>query len=188
VQVQRHWVWYAGCDPSVGKGKHSDPSAIVVGAWCTDLKKLHIEIAASKRRVMTKLQADMIVLQREYPIVLWAFENNGAFEHTRQALMAAALSEKVVMNLRGVTATSQAGPEVWIDGMEPHINLGRIVVKAQQAMLLEQLRDWPNAQPHHHFDLLVALYLCWAVAATGAGSLPQIGLPTQRTERTYRGY
>jgi hypothetical protein len=171
----------------MGKGKSSDPSAIVVGAWCTELMKLHVELAASKRRVPTKLQADLIAAQKEYPIVLWGFENNGAFEHSRQTFIAEALRQKVVLSLYPITATAQTGAEVWIDGMEPIVNGGRVLLKAGLTMLADQLRDWPNPQPHHHYDVLVALYLCWTVAATGAAGVPKIGL-ARRPARTYRGY
>ncbi len=190
VNVKRHWRWYGGCDPSLGKGKTSDPSGLVVGAWCTELLQLHVEVAASKRRIPTKLQADLITAQKTYPIVLWGFENNGAFEHSRQTFITEALRQEVTLPLYGITATAQTGAEVWIDSLEPIVNGGRIQFRSDLHMLLEQLRDWPNPQSHHHYDLMVALYLCWVIASAGVGGLPKINTAGRRraSQRTYRGY
>jgi len=188
VQVKRHWIWYGGCDPSMGKGETSDPSAILVGAWCTERLALHVEHAGIKRRVPSKLQADLIAAQQEYPIVLWGFENNGAFEHSRQSFVEAALRAGVTLPLYGITATAQAGGEVWIDSLEPFVNGGRILFRSSLHGLIDELRDWPNPQPHHHYDGLVALYLLWAVASSGAGGLPRIASRRARAADTLRGY
>ena len=188
VKPARHWKWYAGCDPSLGRTVHSHPSAIVVGAWCTESLKGHIEIADSKRRVPTKLGADLIRYQREYPIIIWGFENNGAFEHSRQTFIKEAAREEVHLPLRGITATAQTGLEVWVDSLEPPFNDSRILLKADLSTLMDHLRDWPNPQPNHHFDLLVALYLFWIVASAGAGGLPKIATGSRRRSAQYVGY
>ena len=188
VHPRHHWKWYAGCDPSLGRTVHSHPSAIVVGAWCTETLKAHIEVAESKRRVPTKLSADLIGYQETYPIIIWGFENNGAFEHSRQTFITDAARKKVHLPLRGITATSQTGLEVWVDSLEPPFNDGRIELKASLASLMDHLRDWPNPQPDHHFDLLVALYLFWLVASAGAGGIPKIATSHGRRSARYVGY
>jgi hypothetical protein len=188
VQVKRHWVWYGGCDPSMGKGESSDPSSLLVGAWCTELLKLHVELAEIKRRIPSKLQADLIATQREYPIVLWGFENNGAFEHSRQTFVDAALRDHVTLPLYGITATAQTGAEVWIDSLEPFINNGRILFRSKLTQIIEELSDWPNPQPHHHYDGLVGLYLLWAIASVGAGGLPHISTRRHQGSTKFRGY
>lgn len=171
VQRIPHWIIFGACDPSMGRGETSDPSAIVIGGLDPVSKKLHVMEGVIKRRVPSKLEADLITAQREFKCRAIAFENNNAYEHSRQAFIAAGLQAGEPLPLIGVTATVPA--EVRIDSLEPYITdpiAPSILLHPKLTMLLAELDTWPEPQTHHHYDGLNALHLLWWVAITrGAG-------------------
>ena len=184
-----HWIPYGSCDPSMGKGETSDPSAILVGFYCNLNKpKLHVEHADIKRRVTSKLEADLIRAQREYGCVSWAFENNNAYEYMRTEFMKNAAAQKVVMPLAGITAT--VPPEVRIESLEPFICDvdPQILFLPKLTRLTEELDDWPEKQTHHHFDGLVALHLLWYLVVTRGGGIPKITSTGRSNSTNMRGY
>lgn len=174
VQRLSHWIYFGACDPSMGKTEKSHPSSVIVGGWDRVSKRLEVVHADSKRRVPTKLQADLIAAQREFGCQVWGFENNNAYEHMRTSFIQAALAQGVSLPLRGVVAT--VPPEVRIDSMEPFINsiVPLIRFHPSQIMLLEQLDTWPEKQTHHHYDVLVALHILWMIASSRARGIPGI--------------
>lgn len=176
VQRLPHWVYFGACDPSMGKGETSDPSAILVGGYDTVAKKLHVVEAAIKRRVPSKLEADLIEVQREFKCKAIGFENNNAYEHMRRSFIQAALDKGVSLPLVGMTAT--VPPEVRLDGLEPFICDAiepRILFHARLTQLLDELDNWPQPQPNHHYDGLTALHILWVVATTRSGSIAYQG-------------
>lgn len=166
------WLMFGACDPSMGRGENSDPSALVAGGWHRERKVLHVEEASIKRRVPSKLEADLIDFQREYRCQAIAFENNNAYEHSRQTFVRAGLDKGLPLPLVGVTATVEQ--EVRIESLEPYITdqfEPRIVFNPALTLLLAELDSWPEKQSHHHYDGLCALHLLWMIASTrGAGS------------------
>ena len=110
---------FGACDPSMGKGETSDPSAILIGGFDTKINKLHVIEASIKRRVPSKLEYDLIEMQREYNCIGIGFENNNAYEFMRQAFIKAGASANVPLPLIPITAT--IAPEVRIDSLEPFI-------------------------------------------------------------------
>ena len=188
VQRGGLWVHYGACDPSMGKGESSDPSAVLVGAWDTDKQRLHVVHAAIKRRIPTRLLADLVAAQREYQCVAWGFENNSAFEYMRQSFIQQALAQGVMLPLIGITA--KVDPQVRIDSLEAPITdiEPRILLHADQRALLDELDTWPEPQTHHHYDGLSALHLLWMMALTRAGGVPRVASAGRRTETTFAGY
>lgn len=167
VQRLHHWIMYGACDPSMGKGETSDPSAILVGGLDTWNMKLHVVEARIKRRVPSKLESDLIDAQREFNCRAWAFENNNAYEHMRTSFMVNAMRKSVPLPLVGVTAT--VAPEVRIDSLEPYITdttSPMILLHASLTALLAELDSWPEPQSGHHYDGLTALHLLWYIAST----------------------
>lgn len=166
-----HWIMFGACDPSMGKGEKSDPSALVAGAWDTERKKLHVIEASIKRRVPSKLEADLIAFQKEYRCLAIGFENNNAYEHMRQTFIQAGLAKGVPLPLVAVTATVEQ--EVRIESLEPYVTDAfepRIVFNPALTLLLAELDSWPEKQGHHHYDGLCALHILWMIASTrGAG-------------------
>jgi predicted phage terminase large subunit-like protein len=164
------WVFYAGCDPSMGRGETSDPSSIVVGGFARATGVLDVVEAAIKRRVPSKLEADLIAVQREFRCLSIGFENNGAFEHSRQTFVRAAAAQGVALPLVGITAS--APPEVRVESLEPFITdamAPRIRFAPYLTLLLAELEAWPEAQSGHHYDGLSGLYMLWQVAVRGHG-------------------
>ena len=162
-----HWTMFGACDPSMGKGEKSDPSALVAGAWDRERKKLHIIDASIKRRVPSKLEADLIAFQREYRCLAIGFENNNAYEHSRQTFIQAGMNAGIPLPLVAVTAT--VDPEVRIDSLEPYITDAfepRILFNPALTLLLAELDSWPEKQGHHHYDGLCALHILWMIAST----------------------
>ncbi len=174
VQRLQHWIMFGACDPSMGKGETSDPSAILVGGWDTKLKKLHVIEAAIKRRVPSKIVADIIKAQKEYGCQGWAFENNNAYEYMRKSFIEKGKDKNIVLPLVGITAT--VPQEVRVDSLEPNITDmdPDILFHSRLLRLIEEMDDWPEKQPHHHYDGLVALHLLYHMAVTRAGGLPNI--------------
>ncbi|WP_047257992.1 hypothetical protein [Chromobacterium subtsugae] len=161
------WLMFGGCDPSMGRGETSDPSAIVIGGWDRHAKRLHVIEAAIKRRVPSKLESDLIAAQREFRCSAIAFENNNAYEHSRQTFVQAGMDAGVPLPLVGVTAI--VGPEVRIDSLEPFVCdpfEPRILFNPALTLLLAELDSWPEPQSGHHYDGLSALHLLWMIAST----------------------
>ncbi|MCD5362788.1 hypothetical protein [Chromobacterium aquaticum] len=167
VQRLPDWTMFGACDPSMGRGESSDPSAILCGGWDRHTKILHVVEAEIKRRVPSKLLSDLIKAQREQRCQAWGFENNNAYEHMRHTMMQDALNAGVPLPLVGVT--SLAAPEVRIDSLEPFICdafVPRILISPALTNLLAELDTWPEPQTNHHYDGLNALQILWMIAST----------------------
>jgi predicted phage terminase large subunit-like protein len=158
----------------MGKNQSADPSALVVGAFDLLSGINNVVEAVSKRRVPSKLEADLIAMQQEYKCVLWGFENNNAYEHSRMTFINNAKRKGVVLPLQGIV--NSAGAEVYIDSLEPFVNdmEPSILFHPSLRSLIEQLESWPEKQSHHHYDLLIALWLMHTVAVKRSAGLPSI--------------
>jgi len=169
---RNEWIIFGACDPSMGRGEHSDPSALLAGAWDREHQRLHIVEASIKRRLPSKLEADLIDFQREYRCQAIGFENNGAFEHSRQTFVAAGMAKQVPLPLIGLTATVEQA--LRIEALEPYITDAfepRILFNPALTLLLAELDSYPEKQSNHHYDGLCALYILWEIASTrGAGA------------------
>lgn len=166
-----HWIMLGGCDPSMGKGEKSHPSALVAGAYDRERGRLHVIEARIKRRVPSKLEADLIQFQRDFHCLAIGFENNNAYEHSRQTFITAGLAKGVALPLVGLPETVDR--EVRIDGMEPYITDAydpRILFDPSLTMLLAELDSWPEKQAGHDYDGLCALYILWKLAVTRGGA------------------
>lgn len=167
VSRLHHWIMFGACDPSMGKGEKSDPSALIAGGWDREKQKLHVIEASIKRRVPSKLEADLIDFQREYRCQAIGFENNNAYEHMRQTFITTGLLKGVPLPLIAVTATVDM--EVRIESLEPYITDAfdpRILFSPALTLLLAELDSWPEKQANHHYDGLSALHILWMIATT----------------------
>ncbi len=183
VQRLQHWIYFGGCDPSMGKTESADPSAIVVGGYDPNTNKLQVIHADIKRRVISKLGSDLIAVQREFNCQAIGFENNNAYEHSRTSFITQGAAEGVSLPLIGVTAT--VDPTVRIDSLEPMINGmdPRILFHSSLRALLAELDDWPEKQSHHHYDGLTALHILWMISVSRAGGLPKIQTSSRSKRR-----
>lgn len=167
----KHWRIFGACDPSMGKGQSSDPSSIIIGGYDPETLQLNVMECDKKRRLPSKLEADLISAQREFNCLAIGFENNNAYEHSRTTFINAALRQGVALPLVGVTAT--VGLEIRVDSLEPYINDAfspRIIFDRKNILLLDELDTWPEKQSGHHYDGLSALHILWMIAVSRTGS------------------
>lgn len=161
------WLMFGACDPSMGKGETADPSALLAGGWDREHKKLHVIEASIKRRVPSKLEADLIDFQRTFKCLAIGFENNNAYEHSRQTFALAGLRKGVPLPLVGVTASVEQ--ELRIESLEPYITDAfepSILFSPALLLLLSELDTWPEKQAGHHYDGLCALHILWMLASS----------------------
>lgn len=163
VNKLSQWMPYGACDPSMGKSAKADPSSIIVGLWDKENQKLHIDHCETKRRVMSKLEADLISAQQEYRCIKWGFENNNAYEAMRIAIIDSAMRKGVAMPMLGITNT--IGQDLLIDSIEPFVNgsEAKIFFNSKLVGLLDELDTYPEKQQNHHYDGLVGLGLLWQI-------------------------
>jgi hypothetical protein len=169
------WIPYGACDPSMGKSAKSDPSSIIVGLWDKENQRLHIDHCETKRRVMSKLEADLIKAQQEYNCIKWAFENNNAYDAMRVAIIDSAMRKGVAMPMIGITNT--IGQDLLIDSIEPFVNdiEAKILLHSKLVGLLDELDTYPEKQQNHHYDGLTGLGLLWQIVGNSRlASMPII--------------
>jgi hypothetical protein len=174
VQRLSHWIFYGGCDPSMGKGQKSHPSALLVGGFDPVSLILHVMYVSRKRRVPSKLAADLIMLQKEFNCQAWGFESVNAYDYMRTEFIDAALRQQVYLPLVGVT--THVPKEVRIDGLEPVISSmsPRILFQADQTQLTDEMDTFPEPQTEHDYDGLDGLQILYATAVSRAGGVPRI--------------
>lgn len=184
------WIFLGACDPSMGKGETGHPSAILVGGYDLNTRKLNVVEAGIKRRTASKLLADLKGVQEEYGCTQIGFENNNAYEFMRQQFVNDALlgHDPVALPLVGITATQPA--EVRIDGLEPFINGDDPLIwfSASLRSLLDELDTWPEPQSHHHYDGLSALVILWDLAVARRWGGPQVRAGGHRNRMDMRGH
>jgi predicted phage terminase large subunit-like protein len=131
----------AACDPSMGKGKSGDYSAIIVAA--KDKRDgVHYVIAADiARRTPDQTIEKIIEYCRIYPIAGFAFEKNQFQEIMLDNLIKRAQLSGVCFNSRPIN--SQANKQARITGLEALVTQGLIVFSRRHQVLLEQLRQFP---------------------------------------------
>lgn len=167
VLLSNRWLIVGSCDPSVGRGRSADPSTLMVGGWDTVRRQLNVIDVRKRRRVPSKLSADLIAMQREHQAMRWGFENNGAFEVQRQQIVRDAIDAGVPLSMVGLTSSVEQ--EARIDGLEPFITdqlEPRIQFSQNVVQLLDELDTWPEPQSGHHYDALSALEIMWRLVTT----------------------
>ena len=154
----------AACDPSMGKGKRSDYSAIIVVA--KDKREgIHYVIAADiDRRTPDKTIEKIIEYCRIYHIAKFAFEKNQFQEIMLDNLTRRAQTTGVHFNKHPIN--SQTNKQARIEGLETLVTQGQIVFSRRHQILLEQLRQFPLGK---HDDGPDALEMAIKVARYGIG-------------------
>ncbi len=184
-----HWIMFGACDPSMGKTEKSDPSALLVGGFNRETGVLNVIEAVIKRRVTSKLEADLIALQLEYNMRAIGFENNNAFEYMRTSFITNATKKGVALPLIGVTAV--VSPEERIDSLEPFVCdmfAPKILLHSKLTTLQDEMDTWPEKQTHHHYDGLVALQILWMVALSRVQPFSLKSAGRRSSANQYSGY
>ncbi len=156
----------AACDPSMGKGKSGDYSAIIIVV--KDKRDgIHYVIAADiARRTPDQTIERIIEYCRMYPIARFAFEKNQFQEIMLDNLTRRAQLTGVRFNGRPIN--SQTNKQARIAGLESLVTQGLIVFSRRHQILLEQLRQFPLGK---HDDGPDALEMAIQVARYKPGSV-----------------
>ncbi len=131
----------AACDPSMGKGKNSDYSAIIIVV--KDKRDgVHYVIAADiARRTPDQTIEKIVEYCRIYPIARFAFEKNQFQEIMLDNLTKRTQKAGVRFNSRPIN--SKTNKQARIAGLETLVTQGQIVFSHRHQILLEQLRQFP---------------------------------------------
>jgi len=162
AERQDNWVLFGALDPSLGKAG-GDPSAILVGGWDREARRLHVIRAEIRRRVPDRIISDVIALQKEYNCLTWFVETVQFQEFLRTELIARAAEKGINLPARGIGQNE--AKELRIESIQPMIVDGRIKLHASQATLIEQLRHFPKAD---HDDGPDALEILWRGVVSNA--------------------
>lgn len=178
----RDLLWFGAVDPSLGKaGASRDPSALLVGALHRPTGVLYVVEAAIKKRLPDKIISDVIDLQRRYRCVLWVVESVQFQEFLRTELIKRAHAEGVPMPARAVSPI--ADKLLRIETLQPHVKNGQILLHAEHATLVDQLRHFPKAD---HDDGPDALQMLWMAATSGLGHVGISSRPRPGSSRAGR--
>lgn len=161
------WVHFGAHDPSMGKhAKRGDPAATLVGALDRDSRRLHVVEAIIARRVPDKQISDIIAAQSAFKCQLWGIEAVQFQEFFRTELVKQSAKLGVPVPARAVVPSTDK--DLRIESLQPHVANGLILFNRNHRTLLQQLRDWPEAQ---HDDGPDALEMLWQLALRGLVSV-----------------
>lgn len=163
VHPSRDWVFYGAHDPSMGKkSKRNDPSATLVGGYDRNHGKLSIVEARIARRKPDRQIEDIIALQEEWGCLLWGIESVAFQEFFRTELMKRAAEKHQHVPARGIVSSDDK--DLRIEGIQPYVADGFILLGHNQRTLFEQLDHWPEAD---HDDGPDCLEMLWQIARRG---------------------
>jgi predicted phage terminase large subunit-like protein len=131
----------AACDPSMGKGRSGDYSAIIIVAK-DKRDRVHYVIAADiARRTPDQTIEKIIEYCRIYHIARFAFEKNQFQQVMLDNLTRRA--QQAGVHFHGRPINSQTNKQARIAGLETLVTQGLIVFSRRHQILLEQLRQFP---------------------------------------------
>lgn len=157
------WVFYGSCDPSLGlKGNSRDPSALLVGGYQRVKGILNVVEARIRKRTPDRIITDIIELQREWQCVMWAIEaiQFQAFLHSELLKRSA----KAGVPVPALAVKPHVDKLLRIEGLQPFVASGQILLHPSQTTLVDQLKHFPKAD---HDDGPDALQMLWMLASTG---------------------
>ena len=134
-------MFSAACDPSMGKSKSGDYSAIII-VGKDERDGVHYVIAADiARRTPDQTIEKIIEYCRIYPIARFAFEKNQFQEIMLDNLTKRAQTAGVRFNPRPIN--SQTNKQARIAGLETLVTQGLIIFSRRHKILLDQMRQFP---------------------------------------------
>lgn len=156
------WVFVGACDPSLGgANKRNDPSAIGVGGFNRQTGILDVVEASIRRRVPSVIMADIEALQREYRCLKWGVETVQFQAFFAEQLVKQSAQRGTPIPMVPIKSTVEKA--LRIESLEPHIRNGLIRLHPGLAVMLEQLRFYPQ---HPHDDGPDMLEMLWQMAMT----------------------
>lgn len=154
----------AACDPSMGKTKSGDYTAIIVVVKDKRDGVHYVIVADIARRTPNQTIAKIIDYCRIYPIAKFAFERNQFQEIMLDNLTKMAQAAGVRFNSRPINSTTKK--QTRITSLETLVTQGLIVFSRRHRVLLEQLRQFPLGK---HDDGPDALEMAVQVAQRNVG-------------------
>lgn len=180
------WVFVGACDPSLGgANKRNDPSAIGVGGFNRQTGILDVVEASIRRRVPSVIMADIEALQREYRCLKWGVETVQFQAFFAEQLVKQSAQRGTPIPMVPIKSTVEKA--LRIESLEPHIRNGLIRLHPGLAVLLEQLRFYPQ---HPHDDGPDMLEMLWQMAQSirsGTGAV-RTGGHRAAAAQNMRGY
>ena len=131
----------AACDPSMGKGRSGDYSAIIVVVKDKRDDVNYVIAADIARRTPDQTIEKIIEFCRIYPIARFAFEKNQFQQVMLDNLTKRARIAGVRFNSRPIN--SKTNKRARIESLETLVTQGQIVFSRRHKILLEQLRQFP---------------------------------------------
>ena len=160
-------VFYGAVDPSMGKlGKGTDPSAILIGGYQRGTGTLYVAEARIKKRVPSLIIQEVIELQKRYKCKQWVIETVQFQEFFKDELVKESGKQGAHVPARGVKPTAEKNMR--IESIQLHFANGFIKLLPEQRVLIEQLREFPDAD---HDDGPDALQMLWAAAVSNTGKV-----------------
>lgn len=164
ICIRHDWTNFGAVDPSLGnKGAGRDPSAVLVGAFSRELRRLEVLVASIKRRIPDKIITDVIDLQRDYQCLAWAVEAVQFQEFFRTTLIKQSIDRNIPVPARAVVPI--ADKALRIEAMQPFL-AANIVIHKTCTTLVEQCKFFPMGD---HDDGPDALQMLWMLASTSVG-------------------
>ena len=165
-------VTFGAIDPSLGKAGHGrDPSAILVGAFDRAAGRLDLIEASIRRRLPETIISDTIAMQRLHRCQLWFVEAVQFQEFLRTQIMVEAA--RLGIALPTVPVMPIADKQLRIERLQPPVAAGLIRFSETQRVMIDQLRQFPNAA---HDDGPDCLEMLWTNALHHAASAITSGL------------
>ncbi|OQX12824.1 MAG: hypothetical protein BWK73_14005 [Thiothrix lacustris] len=156
-------VYYGACDPSLGKhGAGRDPSALLVAGFDRATGKLYVVEAHIRKRTPDRIIEDIITLQQQYRCATWAIETVQFQEFLYSELVKRSAVAGVPVPARAIKPHTDK--VLRIEGLQPHVNNGLILLHPSLTTLVSQLKHFPKAD---HDDGPDALHMVWTLAGTG---------------------
>lgn len=178
---------FGAVDPSLGRAGHGrDPSAIIVGGYDRKTGVFDVLEASIRRRLPSIIIDNVIAMQLRHRCQLWFVEAVQFQEFLRTEIMVKAV--KMGVALPAVPVVPIVDKRLRIERLQPPIGSGLVRLHASQAVLIDQLRQFPNAA---HDDGPDALEMCWTGAVHHSASMLSSGLKvsgTRQAKQAMEGY
>jgi predicted phage terminase large subunit-like protein len=156
---------YGACDPSIGKTKRSDPSAIVTVGRHRKTGIIYVLDVDTKRRHPNQIIQDIFQKTQTFSYTLFSVETVAFQQFFKDELMKRSAEQGIYLPLKEFKSTVKK--EVRISSLEPLMTSGFIRLLPTQRDLIEQLEYFPKST---HDDALDCLAQVMELAKKKGGS------------------
>jgi predicted phage terminase large subunit-like protein len=147
--------YFGWCDPA-GFGKKSDFTSFCVLGVSQTLRKGFVIESINRVMPSAEIIKTALNLQSAYKLKRFGFETNGGQFHLKSWLASAAFDSRIILPVVGVHNTRPKQER--IEELELPIENGEILLHSSQAILIEQLEEFPEAKNDDAPDALHGAY------------------------------